>query len=132
MTAIALMTEDEVAGYGRRDDLGFGALRTERGLLPLAAMDVDARVDGVIASIEVAQTFVNTTGTPIEATYIFPLPDRAAVNRFRMEVGGRVIDGVVNERGWAREQYEEAIAQGFRAAISEEERPGVFTLRVGN
>ena len=79
---------------------------------------------GVIASIELAQTFVNTTGTPIEATYIFPLPDRAAVHRFRMEVAGRVIEGVVEERGAAREQYDEAIAAGHRAAITEEERAG--------
>jgi len=129
---IVLMTEEEVAGLGRLEDAGFGALKTERGLLPLTAMNVEARVAGVVASIEVAQTFVNTTGTPIEATYIFPLPDRAAVNRFRMEVGGRVIEGVIDERGQAREQYEQAIAAGHRAAITEEERPGVFTLRVGN
>jgi Ca-activated chloride channel family protein len=133
MTAlpIVLMTEEEVAGYGRTDG-GFGALRTEKGLLPLAAMDVDAKIAGVVASIELAQTFVNTTGGPIEATYIFPLPDRAAVNRFRMEVGGRIIEGTVDERGAAREQYDEAIAAGHRAAITEEERPGTFTLRVGN
>src|SRR4029078_9134867 len=81
---------------------------------------------------EVAQTYVNTTSTPIEATYIFPLPDRMAVNRFRMEVAGRVIEGGVDERGAAREQYEQAIATGHRAAITEEERAGVFTLRVGN
>jgi len=130
--AIVLMSEDEVTRYGRASDAGFGALRCERGLLPLSAMDVDARVAGVIASIELAQTFVNTTGAAIEATYIFPLPDRAAVHRFRMEVAGRVIDGVVEERGAAREQYDEAIAHGHRAAITEQERPGVFTLRVGN
>ena len=132
MTALALMTEDEVATYGRAGDAGFGALETERGLLPLTAMDVDARVAGVIASIELAQTFVNTTGVAIEATYIFPMPDRAAVHRFRMEVAGRVIEGVVDERGAAREQYDQAIAAGHRAAITEEERAGVFTLRVGN
>jgi Ca-activated chloride channel homolog len=134
MTAmpIVLMTEEEVARFGHSEEAGFGALKTERGLLPLAAMDVEARVAGVVASIEIAQTFVNTTGTAIEATYIFPLPDRAAVNRFRMEVGGRVIEGVIDERGAAREQYEEAIAAGHRAAITEQERPGVFTLRVGN
>ncbi|MBV8763175.1 MAG: VWA domain-containing protein [Deltaproteobacteria bacterium] len=129
---IVLMTEEEVAALGRDSDAGFGALRTERGLLPLAAMDVDARVAGVVASIDVAQTFVNTTGQAIEATYIFPLPDRAAVHRFRMEVAGRVIEGVVDERGAARERYDEAIAKGHRAAITEEERAGVFTLRVGN
>jgi Ca-activated chloride channel homolog len=133
-----LMSDEEVAKYGRergaegREEASFGALRTERGVLPLVAMDVDARVAGVIASIDLAQTFVNTTGTAIEATYIFPLPDRAAVHRFTMEVGGRVIDGVVEERGAAREQYDQAILQGHRAAITEEERAGVFTLRVGN
>ena len=136
MTALPIvfnvMSDEEVAALGRDPDAGFGALQTARGLLPLTAMDVDATVAGVIASVEVAQTFVNTTGTAIEATYIFPLPDRAAVHRFRMEVAGRVIEGVVEERGAAREQYEEAIATGHRAAITEEERPGVFTLRVGN
>src|SRR5262249_38507331 len=63
---------------------------------------------------------------------IFPLPDRAAVHRFRMEVNGRVIEGVVDERGAARAEYDQAIAAGHRASIAEEERPGVFTLRVGN
>lgn len=129
---MVLMTDEEVARYGRNPDAGFGALETARGLLPLIAMEVDARVAGVVATIEVAQTFVNTTGTAIEATYIFPLPDRAAVHKFRMEVAGRVIDGVIDERGAAREHYDQAIAAGHRAAITEEERPGVFTLRVGN
>jgi Ca-activated chloride channel homolog len=134
MIALVLMSEEEVAALGklRDDEAGFGALRTERGFVPMTAMQVDARVTGWMASTEVAQTFVNTTQTAIEATYIFPLPDRAAVQRFRMEVAGRVIEGVVDERGAAREQYEEAIAQGHRAAITEEERPGVFTLRLGN
>ena len=134
MTALLmLMSDEEVARFGRdKGDAGFGALRTERGLLPLVAMEVDAKVAGVMATTEVVQTFVNTTGMAIEATYIFPLPDRAAVHTFRMEVAGRVIDGVIEERGAAREQYDQAIAAGHRAAITEEERPGVFTLRVGN
>src|SRR5688500_2886087 len=124
MTALpmVLMTDEEVAGYGRNAEAGFGALQTERGLLPLVAMQVDARVTGVMAAISVAQTFVNTTGTAIEATYIFPLPDRAAVHEFVMEVAGRRIDGIVEERGLAREQYDQAIAAGHRAAITEEER----------
>ena len=133
MTAlpIVMMSEEEVASFGRRET-GFGALRCERGALPLAAMDVDVRVAGIIAATEIAQTFVNTTGVAIEATYIFPLPDRAAVHRFRMEVAGRVVEGVVEERGAAREQYDQAIAAGHRAAITEQERGDVFTLRVGN
>src|SRR5262249_20174671 len=134
MTAVpmVLMRDEEVAAYGRDPDAGFGALETARGCLPLAAMDVDARVTGVIATVELAQTFVNATASALEATYIFPLPDRAAVHRLRMEVGGRVIDGAIDERGAARAHYDQAIAAGHRAAIAEEDRAGVFTLRVGN
>ena len=75
---------------------------------------------------------MNAFDVPLEATYIFPLPDRAAVTGFRMEVAGRVIEGVLQERAEAREAYEQAIAEGQRAAIAEEDRPGVFNLRVGN
>ena len=114
------------------DSAGFGALLTERGNLPLASMDVFGRIDGLLSRITVRQTFVNAFDEPLEATYIFPLPDRAAVTGFRMEVAGRVVEGVLEEREKAREQYEEALAAGRRAAIAEEERPGVFNLRVGN
>ena len=38
----------------------------------------------------------------------------------------------MKERGAARKEYAQAIKDGHRAAITEEERPGVFTMRVGN
>src|SRR5262249_34851572 len=41
-------------------------------------------------------------------------------------------EGVLKERGAARQEYDQAIQTGHRAAIAEEDRPGVFTLRVGN
>jgi Ca-activated chloride channel homolog len=113
-------------------EAGFGALRTERGHLPLESLDVLARIDGLLCRSTVRQVFVNAFDTPLEATYIFPLPDRAAVTGFRMEVAGRVIEGELQERGKAREEYEQALAAGQRAAIAEEDRPGVFNLRVGN
>ncbi len=114
------------------DETGFGALRTERGPLPLESMDVHGRIDGLLARVTVRQTFVNALDEPLEAAYNFPLPDRAAVTRFRMVVGGREFEGILEERGQARENYDRAIAQGRRAAIAEEDRPGVFNLRVGN
>src|SRR5262249_33655086 len=113
-------------------EAGFGALTTERGCLPLKALDVQARLDGLIARVTLTQTFVNVHAEALEATYIFPLPDRAAVTRFRLEAAGRVIEGELKERGAARREYDQAIQAGQRAAITEEERPGVFTMRVGN
>ena len=125
------MTVDHAMTHDRAER-GWGCLDTARGRLPLAAVDVDVRIAGLEATTEVRQTFVNHLREPIEATYVFPLPDRAAVHRFRMQVGGRVVEGVLDERGAARASYEQAIASGRRAAIAEEDRAGVFTLRVGN
>ena len=95
-------------------------------------MDVRARISGLTAEVRVRQTYRNSLSEALEATYIFPLPDRAAVTAFRMEVAGRIVEGDLKERGEAREEYEKAIEAGHRAAIAEEERSGTFSLRVGN
>jgi Ca-activated chloride channel family protein len=130
---LPILTDQEVRRCLPADEeAGLGALATAKGLLPLKALDVATRIDGLLWQTTVSQTFVNAFGEPLEATYIFPLPDRAAVTRFRMEVAGRVIEGILKERDEARRDYEQAIQSGRRAAITEEERPGVFTLRVGN
>jgi Ca-activated chloride channel family protein len=114
------------------DDAGLGALVTARGNLPLRRLDVRAAVTGLTVGVELTQTFHNPYDVPLEATYIFPLPDRAAVTGLTMTAGDRVIEGVLAERGAAREAYDTAIAAGQQASIAEEERPDVFTLRVGN
>ena len=70
---------------------------------------------------------------PLEATYIFPLPDRAAVTALRMTADDRVVEARAARSAARRgQEYDQAIAAGQRAAIAEEERPDVFTMRVGN
>ncbi|MFB4287006.1 VIT domain-containing protein [Nonomuraea sp. ATR24] len=113
-------------------DAGIGALRTARGNLPLESVDVSAEVSGLVAGVKVAQGFRNPFDVTLEATYVFPLPDRAAVTAFRMEADDRVVEGVLKERGQARADYDRALREGRRAAIAEEDRPDVFTIRVGN
>ena len=133
--AITIMTDAEVARCRAAwdgDEPGFGRLATEKGNLPLAALDVDAKIIGLLSEITLKQTYQNVHKEPLEATYIFPLPDRAAVTTFRVTINGRVIEGLLKERGQARQDYDEAIAKGHRAAIAEEERPGTFTMRIGN
>ncbi len=113
-------------------EAGFGALLTERGNLPLESVDVAADISGLIAGVEVTQGFRNPYDVTLEATYVFPLPDRAAVTGFRMEADDHVIEGVLKERAQARADYDRALREGRRAAIAEEDRPDVFTIRVGN
>ncbi|MBX6357244.1 MAG: VWA domain-containing protein [Micromonosporaceae bacterium] len=113
-------------------DAGLGALRTERGNLPLELVDVQARLTGLAGAVRLTQGFTNPYDQPLEATYVFPLPDRFAVTGMTMTAADRTVQAELRERAAARAEYEQAVAEGKRAAIAEEERPDVFTMRVGN
>ncbi len=114
------------------DDAGLGALRTDRGNLPLDRLAVDAKITGLVSRTVVRAEFVNVHDTALEATYVFPLPDRAAVTGMTMTADNRTVEAELQERGAAREAYDRAVEAGRRASIAEEERPDVFTMRVGN
>src|SRR5262249_8280826 len=129
---VAAMGREEVAGIQPLGDVGLGTLATERGNLPLERIEVHAAVTGLVARTELTQGFHNPYDVPLEATYIFPLPDRAAVTAMRMEADGRTVEAELRERAEARAAYDRAVAAGKRASIAEEERPDVFTMRVGN
>ncbi|MFD4668176.1 VIT domain-containing protein [Lentzea sp. NPDC058450] len=131
--SVAPMREAEADRVGRTtEDAGLGALRTERGNLPLERLDVRAQITGLTGRTVLTTGFVNTYDTALEATYVFPLPDRAAVTGMKMTAADRTVVADLQERGQARQTYDDAIAAGKRASIVEEERPDVFTMRVGN
>jgi Ca-activated chloride channel homolog len=135
MTMLPPLTVDDLVRVDRRSresEPGFGTLTSDQGHLPLVAMDVAAHLTGLVSSVSIRQSFRNCLGVAIEATYIFPLPDRAAVTDFAVTIGGRRIVGILKERQAARDSYDRAIEAGQQAAIVEEERPDIFTTRVGN
>ena len=49
--------------------------------LPLKHTSVTANITGFFATVDVLQQFHNPFGTKIEAVYVFPLPQNAAVSR---------------------------------------------------
>ncbi len=94
--------------------------------------DVDAQVSAFVARVQVTQEFVNPFGERVEAVYVFPLPDNAAVDDMTLVVGDRVIRGVIQRREEARRTYERAKSEGRHAALLDEERPNIFTQSVAN
>lgn len=99
---------------------------------PLQECRVEAHLSGPLASVDVVQRFANRLNEPMEACYVFPLPAGAAVHSFRMLVGSRVVEGVVQARGRARQTYAEGKAQGHRVALLEQSRDNVVTAQLGN
>jgi len=100
--------------------------------LPLKHTDVQAEIAGFVAAVQVTQTFTNPFDKPIEALYVFPLPERSAVHAMTMYLGKRVIRGTIQKKEEARRIYEEAKAAGKTAALLDQERPNIFTQSVAN
>jgi Ca-activated chloride channel family protein len=94
--------------------------------------DVGFQVSGLIARATVRQQFRNDSDTWAEGLYVFPLPDDAAVDHFRLRIGERVIEGQVMERAAAKKTYEQAKQAGKRTGLVEQQRPNVFTTSLAN
>ncbi|MDA1232507.1 MAG: VIT domain-containing protein, partial [Planctomycetota bacterium] len=100
--------------------------------LPLKHTAVVGNIDGYIATVYVTQQFHNPYNSKIEADYVFPLPDNAAVSEFVMTVGERKIRGIIREREEAEKIYNDARSQGHVASLLTQERPNIFTQKVAN
>ena len=83
-------------------------------LAPIQETRVEMRVTGPIARATLTQRFRNPGTDWVEAVYAFPLPEEAAVDHLRMQVGERVIEGRIAEREAARRTYQQAKTQGKR------------------
>ena len=94
--------------------------------------DVDLDISGITVRAMVRQTFRNDGQEWVEGVYVFPLPDGAAVDRMRLVVGERVIEGEIQEKRRAEATYEAAKADGKRASLVRQQRANLFTTTVAN
>jgi len=103
-----------------------------RGFVPLRHTTVKTEISGFVARTEVTQEYENVLEDPVEAIYVFPLPDDSAVDGMTMKVGDREIQAVIKERDEARKIYDLARNTGHTAALLDQERPNIFTQSVAN
>ncbi|NJD89114.1 MAG: marine proteobacterial sortase target protein [Betaproteobacteria bacterium] len=99
---------------------------------PKVETEVMIHVTGVVARTRVTQTFHNAGTDVVEGLYVFPLPENAAVDRLRLRIGDRLIEGQVREKEEARRVYAQARSEGKKAALVEQQRPNLFTNAVAN
>ncbi|MDY7015288.1 MAG: VIT and VWA domain-containing protein, partial [Cyanobacteriota bacterium] len=99
---------------------------------PLKHTDVRAKIAGNVSRVEVKQTFENPFTQTLEAVYIFPLPEEAAVDEMEIKIGDRVIRGEIKKREEAQEIYKRAKVEGRTAGLLEQERDNIFTQSLAN
>ena len=67
--------------------------RMQQGYTTATTLNTEVRIDisGLVARVKVRQEFRNEGGEWVEGVYVFPLPDKAAVDRMRLHIGDRFI-----------------------------------------
>ncbi|MCX7683395.1 MAG: VIT domain-containing protein [Anaerolineae bacterium] len=80
---------------------------------------VDVTIEDQIATTRVEQEFVNEHEWECEGTYVFPLPEGAAVSEFTMWVDGKRIEGQILEADEARRIYEDIVRRRRDPALLE-------------
>lgn len=127
---------------GAQASLDFSGLRSGELLLSTGSDHYQAatrlqthasiRITGPLARTTLSQQFRNDSDAWVQAIYAFPLPEDAAVDHLRMQIGARIIEGEIQPRAQARKTYASARKQGQRAALLEQQRPNLFTTAVAN
>ncbi|PZR04215.1 MAG: hypothetical protein DI536_34660 [Archangium gephyra] len=122
---------------GHNVDFGQGSLEAATNDGPtrpftLTHTRVNITVTGFMQSVTVTQRFTNPFTEPVEAVYVFPLPEDSAVHDMELKAGERIIRASIQKRADARALYEAAKSEGRRAALLDQQRPNIFTQSVAN
>lgn len=104
----------------------------DRALPPLAMVNhkVHIAIDDQVAVTRVEQVFRNHTDRQLEATYIFPVPKGASVNKFSMWVGDKEVVGELLPAAKAKQIYTDIVRRTQDPGLLEYMGNNVFQLKV--
>ncbi|XP_013770398.1 poly [ADP-ribose] polymerase 4 isoform X2 [Pundamilia nyererei] len=114
------------------EEVTAGLLDSAGQQLPLQAVHVKCKLMDLLSQVIIFQKYTNLSSVPIEAKYVFPLDDSAAVCGFEAFINGKHVVGQVKEKEKARKEYKQAIEKGHGAYLMDQDAPDVFTISVGN
>lgn len=109
-----------------------GELVTTSGeALILTHTAFDVEITSGLAEVTLTQRYDNPFDVTVDATYVFPLPPRAAVHDLQLVCGERVLSSEVLRRDEAQQAYDAARSDGRKAALVSQQRPNLFVQQVG-
>ncbi|PID65629.1 MAG: marine proteobacterial sortase target protein [Gammaproteobacteria bacterium] len=140
---IALSLISSAVAAANSDDrlapaVGSGELHLQAGktatkhnaVLLSARADID--INAISAAVTLRQTFENNSPDWVEGTYVFPLPENAAVDSMEMHIGDKRIIGKIRKKKEAKAIYKAAVENGQKATLVNMARDNLFVAKAGN
>ncbi len=98
--------------------------------LDVRSLAVETRIRGRVATTTIDQVFFNPSSSQLEGTYLFPLPEGAAIERFTMFVDGQELVGELLDADRARSIYEGIVRARRDPALLEFVGTRLFRARI--
>lgn len=91
---------------------------------------VNVKIDGQFATTSVDQEFYNPNSTRLEGTFLFPVPKGAQIDKFSMDIGGKMAEAELLPAAKARQIYEDIVRKAKDPALLEYADRDVFKVRI--
>ncbi len=100
--------------------------------MPLAIkrQQVDVSINDAVAETAIMQVFANRSGRQVEGTYLFPVPEIAAVHDFSMFMNGRKVSAELLDADKARDIYNSIVSKMKDPALLECAGYGLIRAKV--
>lgn len=111
-----------------------GLLTLKQEPVPLKGISVSVSILEFVANVAAVLDYENQEAVPVEAFFVFPMDEDSAVYAFEAVVDGKRVAAELRDKETAHSQYEEALSQGHKAFLLEEDEGSgdVFCCSVGN
>jgi Ca-activated chloride channel family protein len=93
--------------------------RPDLAYLTIKYHRVSVSIEDQVATTHIDQVFINESDWTVEGTYLFPLPEEAAISEFVMWVDGERVEGEVLTREKARQIYDDIVRRRRDPALLE-------------
>jgi Ca-activated chloride channel family protein len=124
LAGLASTATAQVILIDRRPDMPIGRS------YEVKAVSLDARVRDQVAEVRVAQTFHNPGSTQLEAEYLFPIPEDAAIQDLVLLADGKELPGKLLSKEEARSIYEGIVRSKKDPALLEYMGRGLYRTSV--
>ena len=98
--------------------------------LEVTSHHVDVKIDGQVAVTSIDQEFYNPNDQRLEGIYMFPVPKGAHIDKFSMEIGGKMVEAELLPADKARTIYEDIVRKMRDPALLEYAGRDLFKVRV--
>ncbi len=98
--------------------------------LEVTSHHVEVKIDGQVAVTSIDQEFFNPNDQRLEGIYMFPVPKGAHIDKFSMEIGGKMTEAELLPADKARAIYEDIVRKMRDPALLEYAGRDLFKVRI--